>query len=160
MCGCGVLWLVVLLPRGMCAKIYECGASVYGVVLVTVMMIFWFGLVCVWTFRQNVGFCGPWITVALIVLVGRWLRIVIGVWHNFSFFEPAYAAWRVWDRRRTCSSFKEKVEVFRNFLKCAVSRQPKVFNLEWFCLAFGFLFAWLTWVWSMKSSLFLFSLLI
>ena len=37
---CGVLWLVVLLPRGMCAKIHECGASIYGVVLVTVMTIF------------------------------------------------------------------------------------------------------------------------
>ena len=35
-----------------------------------------------------------------IVLVGRWLWIVIEVWHNFSFFEPAYAAWRVRDRRK------------------------------------------------------------
>ena len=43
---CGVLWLVVLLPRGMCAKIYDCGASIYGVVLVTVMTIFWFGGLC------------------------------------------------------------------------------------------------------------------
>ena len=40
---CGVLWLVVLLPRGICAKIYECGASIYGVVIVTVTTIFWFG---------------------------------------------------------------------------------------------------------------------
>ena len=37
---CGVLWLVVLLPRGVCAKIYECGASIYGVVLVMVTTIF------------------------------------------------------------------------------------------------------------------------
>ena len=40
---CRVLWLVVLLPGGMCAKIYECGASIYGMVLVTVTTIFWLG---------------------------------------------------------------------------------------------------------------------
>ena len=40
---CGVLRLVVVLLGGMRAKIHECGASIYGVVLVTVMTIFWFG---------------------------------------------------------------------------------------------------------------------
>ena len=40
---CGVLWLVCLLPMGVCAKIFECGTFIYGVVLVTVMTISWFG---------------------------------------------------------------------------------------------------------------------
>ena len=39
---------------------------------------------------------------------------------------------------RTRSSFKEKVEVFRKFLKCAVSRQPKV--LIWNSFAWPFVF--------------------
>ena len=39
----GVLLLVTLLPRGVCAKIYECGTFIYGVMLVTVTMIFGLG---------------------------------------------------------------------------------------------------------------------
>ena len=38
-----MLLLVTLLPRGVCAKIYECGAFIYGVVLVTVTMILGLG---------------------------------------------------------------------------------------------------------------------
>ena len=34
--GGGVLPPVTLLPRGVCAKIYECGTFIYEVVLVTV----------------------------------------------------------------------------------------------------------------------------
>ena len=32
--------------RGVCAKIYECGTFIYGVVLVTVKTIFGFGSLC------------------------------------------------------------------------------------------------------------------
>ena len=39
----GVLQLVILLPRGVCAKIYECGTFICGVVLVTVTTIFGLG---------------------------------------------------------------------------------------------------------------------
>ena len=39
---------------------------------------------------------------------------------------------------RTRSSFKEKVEVVRTFIKCAVSRLPKCFNLDDFCMALVF----------------------
>ena len=42
-----MLQLVILLPRGVCAKIYECGAFIYGLVLVTVMTISGLGLVCI-----------------------------------------------------------------------------------------------------------------
>ena len=77
---CGVLRLVCLLPRAVCAKIYWCGAFIYGVVLVMVMTISWFGA-CVhsnfWPKRRvlwalNYGY-------TYFVLVGHWLLIVIGV---------------------------------------------------------------------------------
>ena len=77
---CGVLWLVCLLPRGVYAKIYECGAFIYGLVLVTVMTISWFGACVRLNFSPkrrvswalNYGY-------TYFVLVGRWLWIVIGV---------------------------------------------------------------------------------
>ena len=77
---CGVLWLVCLLPRGVCAKIYECGAFIHGVVLVTVTTISWFGACVHLNFSPkrrvlwalNYGY-------TYFVLVGRWLWIVIGV---------------------------------------------------------------------------------
>ena len=40
---CGVLRLLCLLPRSVCAKIYECGAFIFGGVLVTVTTITWSG---------------------------------------------------------------------------------------------------------------------
>ena len=77
---CGVLWFVCLLPRAVCAKFYECGAFIHGVVFVTVTMISWF-VACVrlnflpkrrvfWAL--NYGY-------TYFVLVGHWLWIVIGV---------------------------------------------------------------------------------
>ena len=77
---CGVLWLVALLARGVCAKIYVCGASIYGVVFVTVTTIFWFGAGVPFELSPkrrvlwalNYGY-------TYFVLVGCWLRIVIGV---------------------------------------------------------------------------------
>ena len=77
---CGVLRLVGLLPRGVCAKNFECGAFIYGVVLVTVMTISWFGACVRLNFSPkrrvlwvlNFGY-------TCFVLVGHWLWIVIGV---------------------------------------------------------------------------------
>ena len=77
---CGVLWLVCLLPRGVCAKVCECGAFIYGGVLVTVTTISWFGACVRLNFSPkrrvlwavNYGY-------TYFVLVGRWLWIVIGM---------------------------------------------------------------------------------
>ena len=61
---------VTLLPRGMCAKIYECGTFIYGVVLVTVTMTLSLGHCVRWNFCRNVGFCGLCVTVTLICVSG------------------------------------------------------------------------------------------
>ena len=97
----GVLQLVTLLPRGVCAKIYECWTFIYGVVLVTVTTTLGLGRCVRWNFfifyflffifiyfyffSEMWGFVGFVLWLHLFVLVGRWLWIVIGVGHNFSF---------------------------------------------------------------------------
>ena len=105
MCGVGCCGLLFYYLGACVPKFMSVGLPFMGWFLLRLRRFSGLGLVCIWAFRWNVGFCGPWITFVLIVLVGRWFQIVIGVWHNFSFFELAYAAWRVWDRRRTRSSF-------------------------------------------------------
>ena len=51
----GVLQPVTLLPRGVCAKIYECGTFIYGVVLVTVMTTLSLGRCVRWNFLPKRG---------------------------------------------------------------------------------------------------------
>ena len=51
----GVLQPVILLPRGMCAKIYECGTFIYGVVLVTVTTTLNLGRCVHWNFLPKRG---------------------------------------------------------------------------------------------------------
>ena len=74
-CGLFVYYLGVCVP-----KFYECGAFIYGVVLVTVTTISWFGACVHLNFSPkrrvlwalNYGY-------TYFVSVGRWLWIVIGV---------------------------------------------------------------------------------
>ena len=69
-----MLQLVILLPRGVCAKIYECGTFICGVVLVTVTTIFGLGRCVRLNFlpkrRVLWALCYGY---TYIVLVGRWL---------------------------------------------------------------------------------------
>ena len=67
-----------------------------------------------------------------------WFVGVVGMCHDFLFFEPAFAAQESEIEGRTRSSFKEKVEVVRNFIKCAISRLPECFKLDDFCMALVF----------------------
>ena len=52
------------------------------------------------------------------LLLGSWTFVVyLGLWHDFVFFEPACTATESEVEGRTCSSFKEKVEVVQICLK-------------------------------------------
>ena len=113
---CGVLWLVCLLPGGMCAKIYECGAFMHGEVLVTVTTISWFEAVCILSFlpkRRVLWALGYSYT--YFVLVGRWLWIVIGMWHDFCFLSRLMRLEGCEIEEGHAHPFKEKVEDFRKF---------------------------------------------
>ena len=70
---------VTLLPRGVCAKIYDCGTFIYGVVLVTVTTTLSLGHCVRWNFAETWGFVDFVLRLHLFVLVGRWLWIVIGM---------------------------------------------------------------------------------
>ena len=70
-CGVGFLGLLFYY-LGVCVpKLMGVGLSFMGWCLWRLRRFSGLGLVCVWTFCRNVGFCGPWITFVLIVLVGR-----------------------------------------------------------------------------------------
>ena len=91
----------------------------------------WFELVCqiwgMWTFC-----CG--VLGVMVIPTGRELvtKVVgfcgyLGLWHDFVFFEPACVATESEIEGRTCSSFKEKVEVFQICMKkLPYSRLPKL----------------------------------
>ena len=70
---CGVLRLVCLLPRGIYAKIFECGAFIYGVVLVTVTTIslVW-GLCAFELFAETWGVVGLGLRLHLFFVSGTW----------------------------------------------------------------------------------------
>ena len=117
MCGVGCCGLLFYYLGACVPKFMSVGLPFMGWFLLQLQRFSGLGLVCVGTFRRIVGFCGPWISFVLIVLVGRWFQIVIGVWHNFSFFFLSRLM-----RLEGCEieeghahPFKEKVEDFRKF---------------------------------------------
>ena len=110
-----------------------CGAFIFGVVFVTVMTITWPGACACLNLLPKRRFCEPFIS----MLVGHGLWVLLGC--DMIFFLSWLLRLEESEiERRTRSSFKEKVEVVRNFIKCAVSRLPECFNLDDFCMALVF----------------------
>ena len=77
---CGVLWFVGLLPRGVCAKNFECGAFIYGVVLCYGYdnFLVWACVRLNFSPKRRVLWALDY-GYPCFVLVGRWLWIVIGM---------------------------------------------------------------------------------